>query len=50
MYICIYWQYFFINTNFVEHNNFLEAIHIRNMQPTLNRIDFSTSANVLKCL
>ena len=27
----------------------LEALHIRNMQPTLNRINFQTSANVLKC-
>ena len=28
----------------------LEALHIRNLQPTLNRINFQTSANVLKCL
>ena len=28
----------------------LEALHIRNMQPKLNRINFKTSANVLKCL
>ena len=28
----------------------LEALHIRNMQPGLNRINFQTSANVLKCL
>ena len=27
----------------------LEALHIRNMQPTLNRINFQTGANVLKC-
>ena len=39
-----------------EHQNnkqklqILEALHIRNMQPTLNRINFPTSANVLKCL
>ena len=40
----------------VEHQNdkqklqILEALHIRNMQLTLNRINFQTSANVLKCL
>ena len=28
----------------------LEALHIKNLQPTLNRINFQTSANVLKCL
>ncbi len=28
----------------------LEAQHIRNIQPKLNRINFQTSANVLKCL
>ena len=28
----------------------LESLHIRNMQPTLNRINFQTSDNVLKCL
>ena len=44
------------NTTILEHQNnkqklqILEALHIRNMQPTLNRIDFQTSANVLKCL
>ena len=27
-----------------------EALHIRNIQPKLNRINFETSANVLKCL
>ena len=120
MCVCVFWQHFFINTNFVEHyrdflstyflvdpfilpycfyrirrelidvfsiivyipstfcptlvhhqrriyyksdvtfvfalqNNkqklqILEALHIRNMQPTLNRINFQTSANVFKCL
>ena len=40
----------------LEHQNnkqklqILEALRIRNMQPTLNRINFQTSANVLKCL
>ena len=33
-----------------EKLQILEALHIRNMQPTLNRINFQTSANVLKCL
>ena len=28
----------------------LEVLHIRNIQPKLNRINFETSANVLKCL
>ena len=28
----------------------LEVLHIRNMQPTLNRITFQTSAIVIKCL
>ena len=43
------------NTTILEHQNnkqklqILEAQHIRNMQPTLNRINFQTSANVLKC-
>ena len=40
----------------LEHQNnkqklqILKALHIRNMQPTLNRINFQTSANVLICL
>ena len=44
------------NTTELEHQNnkqklqILEALHIRNIQPTLNRINFQTSANVLKCL
>ena len=44
------------NTTILEHQNdkqklqILEALHIRNMQPTLNKINFQTSANVLKCL
>ena len=44
------------NTTILEHQNnkqklqILEALHIRNMQPTLNRINFQTSTNVLKCL
>ena len=44
------------NTTILEHQNnkqklqILEALHIRNMQPKLNRIDFLTSAHVFKCL
>ena len=44
------------NTTILEHQNdkqklqILEELHIRNLQPTLNRIHFQTSANVLKCL
>ena len=44
------------NTTILEHQNnkqklqILQALHIRNLQPTLNRINFRTSANVLKCL
>ena len=40
----------------LEHQNnkqklqILEVLHIRNMQLTLNRINYQTSANVLKCL
>ena len=38
------------NTTILEHQNnkqklqILEALHIRNMQPTLNRINFQNSA------
>ena len=44
------------HTTILEHQNdkqklqILKALHIKNMQPTLNRINFQTSANVLKCL
>ena len=44
------------NTTILEHQNnkqklqILEALHIRNMQPTIYRINFQTSADVLKCL
>ena len=44
------------NTIILEHQNnkqklqILEALHIRNMQPALNRNHFQTSANELKCL
>ena len=43
------------NTILVHQNNkqklqILEALYIRNLQPALNRINFQTSANVLKCL
>ena len=43
------------NTTILEQQNkqnlqILEALRIRNIQPKLNRINFETSANVLKCL
>ena len=44
------------NTTILDHQNnkqklqILEALYIRNLQPALNRINFQTSANVLKCL
>ncbi len=44
------------NTTILEHQNnkqklqILEALHIRTRQPTLDIINFQTSANVLKCL
>ena len=44
------------NTTILEHQNnkqklqILEALYIRNLQSALNRINFQTSANVLKCL
>ena len=44
------------NTTILEHQNnkqklqIFEALYIRNLQPALNRINFQTSANVLKCL
>ena len=44
------------NTTILEKQNnkqklqILEALHIRKMQPTLNRINFQTSANAHKCL
>ena len=43
------------NTTILEYQNnkqklqILKAQHIRNIQPKLNRINFQTSANVLKC-
>ncbi len=46
----------FLPKTILEHQNnkqklqILEALHIRNIQPKLNRINFETSANVLKCL
>ena len=45
-----------LNNLMLEYQNnkqklqILEALHIRNIQPKLNRINFQTSANVLKCL
>ena len=44
------------NTTILEQQNnkqklqILEALHIRNIQPKLNRINFQTSANVIKCI
>ena len=44
------------NTTILEHQNnmqklqILEALHMSNIQPKLNRINFETKANVLKCL
>ena len=38
------------NLNNKQKLQIFEALHIRNMQPTLNRINFQTSANVFKCL
>ena len=44
------------NRTILEHQNnkqklqILEVLHIKNMQPKLIRINFQTSANVLKCL
>ena len=44
------------NTTILEHQNskqklqILEALHIRNIQPKFNSVNFETSANVLKCL
>ena len=44
------------NTTILKHQNnkqkiqILKALYIRNLQPALNRINFQTSANVLKCL
>ena len=43
------------NTILEQQNNkqklqILEVLHIKNMQPTRNRINFQTSANILKCL
>ena len=51
-----YGKFFSENTTILEHQNnkqklqILEALHIRNIQPKLNRINFETSDNVLKCL
>ena len=49
------WKILTENTTILEHENdkqklqSFEALHIRNMQPKLNRIHFQTSANILKC-
>ena len=60
LYIYIYiYTHMHIYIYFIEHNRhqnnkqklqILKALHIRNIQPKLNRINFETSANVLKCL
>ena len=50
------WKILTENTTKLEHQNnkqklqILEALHIRNIQSKLNRINFETSVNVLKCL
>ena len=46
---------FLPKTTISEHQNnkqklqILEALHIKNIQPKLKRINFETRANVLKC-
>ena len=37
-------------SNIVVNNKILKVLHIRNIQPKLKRINFESSANVLKCL
>ena len=50
------WKILTDNTTILEHQNnkqklqILEALYIRNLQLALNRINFQTSADVLKCL
>ena len=50
------WKILTENRIIFEHQNnkqklqILEALHIRNIQPKLNRINFETSSYVLKCL
>ena len=45
---------FILKTTVLEQQNtppqILEALHIRNKHPKLNRINFESNANVLKCL
>ena len=49
-------QYNYDNTTILDHQNnkqkfqILKTLYIRHLQPALNRINFQTSANVLKCL
>ena len=51
----IVYIYMYIYIYILEHQNnkqklqIHEALRIRNMQPPLNRNNFQTSANVLKC-
>ena len=50
------WKILTDNTTILKHQNnkqklqILEALYIRNLQPAPNRINFQTSANVLKFL
>ena len=50
------WKILTDNATILEHQNnkqklqIFKALHIRNMQPTLSRINFQTSANVFKGL
>ena len=55
--LCQDYSNFYISLNIIDifclHIfcwSFLEALHIRNIQHKLNRINFETIANVLKCL
>ena len=40
----------YLEHQYKQNLQILEALHIRNIQPKLNRINFETSADVLKCL
>ena len=65
IYICIFRQHFFVNANFIKHNrHFMPTYFLLDpfefpyyfyrirgeIVPVANRINFQTSANVLKCL
>ena len=49
-YIYIYEKKILEHQNNKQKLKILEALHIRNIQPKLYRINFETSANVHKCL